>query len=470
MFRAFDKLRIPGFVPVSADINDPNSLLAGYRSRLLRNNPKRDPEYMKMLPGFSRMLVAYLFGGVKARRLPFEEWLESTSYSMARKDQLRKVYYGNHMQLPSMRKCHKVKGFGKTECNASWQKTPRNIMSRVDDVKVIFGPIFKAIELIVYHCKYFVKHLTPEQKMDRVRHMLCGTGFYCFESDYSGWESVFDPEMMEACEMWLYKSMMSPADYHRVHGVLCGWNNIKGRGFSVKCKGKRCSGEMNTSLGNGFSNICLTLFLIWIKLGKPTIDVLLKHYDGIVEGDDQLAVTDVDLNAQDFAKLGISIKMERRPRPCEASFCGMVFTSSGEIVREPIRFMEKFGWTSSFLASDEGMMDSLLRAKALSTLFETPQCPIVAPLAHRALKLTRGVNPRFICDGFHEKMPDEWQVPDYHPTDEVRVMFSSLYGISVASQYEAERAIAKGDMQRLSEIVTAPRSYLLYEARYVLKL
>lgn len=470
MFRAFEKMRIPGYVPISADINDPNTLLAGYRARLLRNNPKRDEEYMRKLPLFTEKLVEFMFKGRKVKKMTFKQWLETTSYSLGRKKQLEVVEEKNKGCLPPKRKCQKVKGFGKTECNGKY-KTPRNIMSRVDEVKVIFGPLFKAIELVVYESKYFVKHLTPEQKMERVRNMVCGTGFYCFESDYSGWESVFDPEMMKACEFILYKSMLSDKDFKMVETVLAGKNRISGRGYKVTCQGKRCSGEMNTSLGNGFSNLCLTLFLIWMKIGEPEdVSVVFDHYDGIVEGDDQLAVTDVELSAADFEKVGITIKMQRRPRPCEASFCGMVFTSTGEIVREPRRFLEKFCWTGSFLAADEHMMDCLLRAKALSTLFETPQCPIVAPLAHRALELTRGVTPRFVYDGYHEKVSDEFKVVDYNPSHEVRVLFASLYGISVSAQIKAEQAIMKSDFATLSEIIPPSRDFSTYEARYVLKL
>jgi len=470
MFRAFEKMRIPGYVPVAADINDPNTMLAGYRARLLRNNPERDEECMKKLPLFTEKLVEYMFKGRKAKRLTFKDWIATTSYSLGRKKQLEIIEERNKGRLPSFIKCQKVKGFGKTECNGQF-KTPRNIMSRVDDVKVIFGPIFKAIELVVYESKYFVKHLTAQEKMERVKGMVCGSGFYCFESDYKGWESVFDPEMMRACEFILYKSMLSEKDFKMISTVLAGKNRIRGRGYKVDCNGKRCSGEMNTSLGNGFSNLCLTLFLIWMKIGEPEdVGKVFDHYDGIVEGDDQLAITDVDLGPEDFAKVGISVKMQRRPKPCEASFCGMVFTSTGEIVREPRRFLEKFGWTGSFLASDEYMMDCLLRAKALSTLFETPQCPIVAPLAHRALEVTRGAVPRFVYDGFHDVVPDEKSVVDYNPSNEVRVLFASLYGISVEAQLKAELAIKKGDFATLSEIIPPTRAFSMYEARYVLKL
>lgn len=76
------------------------------------------------------------------------------------------------------------------------------------------------------------------------------------------------------------------------------------------------SGDMCTSLGNGFSNKMKAEFLAY-KAGGTI--------DGFVEGDDGLFVTNFELRSSDYEKLGFTIKIEEIADPCEASFCGMIF-------------------------------------------------------------------------------------------------------------------------------------------------
>lgn len=187
------------------------------------------------------------------------------------------------------------------------------------------------------------------------------------------------------------------------------------------------SGDMCTSLGNGFTNLMLALYLVHKKGGT---------LEGFVEGDDGLFATDVELTAADYEKLGFTIKIEEVTDPREASFCGMVFAEN-EIIREPRRFLMGFGWTQSYIHAGTRIMDQLLRAKALSTAYETPQCPIVGAMARYALSATRSVRPRFVNDGFHHP-PDEAPIAEFNPQAATRQLFARLYGISVPEQLEAE--------------------------------
>jgi len=171
------------------------------------------------------------------------------------------------------------------------------------------------------------------------------------------------------------------------------------------------SGEMCTSLGNGFTNLMLALFIASLRHG---------HLEGYVEGDDGLFATDFELTKEDYLNLGFTMKnVDEVFHPGWASFCGMLFGDSLQIVRSPRRFLENFGWTHSAVHGGEKVMLGLLRAKALSAVYETPHCPIVSVLARRALHHTRGVTPRFVNDGFHntELVPrDESKLPKFAPT------------------------------------------------------
>lgn len=165
------------------------------------------------------------------------------------------------------------------------------------------------------------------------------------------------------------------------------------------------SGDMCTSLGNGFTNLMLAKFLA-AEQGKELA--------GFVEGDDGLFVTEATLTAEAYQQLGFSIKIVELGDPCKASFCGMVFAESGEIIKDPVKFLSTFGWTHSFINAGAAVMDQLLRAKALSAIYEAPQCPILGQLARCALEKTRGVIPRFVDDGYH-RAPDEVKLEPFSP-------------------------------------------------------
>lgn len=108
------------------------------------------------------------------------------------------------------------------------------------------------------------------------------------------------------------------------------------------------SGDMCTSLGNGISNYLLAKFLVERKGGQLR---------GVFEGDDGLFSTTVLLDEKDYEKLGFTIKIERVDDPTRASFCGMIYTKSGEVVRDPRKVFQNFGWTSSCIHGGRKVMD-----------------------------------------------------------------------------------------------------------------
>jgi len=214
---------------------------------------------------------------------------------------------------------------------------------------------------------------------------------------------------------------------------------------------------MCTSLGNGFTNLMLAAFLV---------DEAGGTLEGFVEGDDGLFSTDVELTSELYASLGFSIKIEEVQDPCSASFCGMVFSESGEIIRDPRKFMENFGWTHSFINAGPRIMDELLRAKALSAAYETPQCPIVGVLARKALARTTHVHPRFIDDGFHV-CPDVVNVPAFSPAWDTRVLFENEFGVSVSEQLAIEEAILNDRLGAVQCLLPPLPEMLDYVSKFV---
>jgi len=198
------------------------------------------------------------------------------------------------------------------------------------------------------------------------------------------------------------------------------------------------SGDMNTSLGNGFTNLMLTLFIA----SEKSIDI-----DGFVEGDDGIWVCSQLPTPRDYLDLGFTIKIEVHDDPREASFCGLIYGASGQIIRNPVRFLQTFGWTGSFIEAGEKTMYELLRAKALSACYETPSCPIVGAVAREALRVTEGYQPRYV-DTYHKPPPANYRIPSFEPTPETRELFAKTYGVSTSVQLLAEAEVAAGNLDQ----------------------
>lgn len=259
----------------------------------------------------------------------------------------------------------------------------------------------------------------------------------------------------------LYKYMLSQwSEYGLLEEMLIGENHLRTRlGTKVKLVGRRMSGDMNTSLGNGFANLMLALFLCQEQH---------QSLSGFVEGDDGLFVTDANLTVAMYEELGFTIKIEKFSDPCDASFCGLIFSSVGETIRNPFKFFQTAGWTLSFINAGTQIMMELLRAKALSVLAETPQCPIVGAWAHGALTYTTGYSPRFVLDEYHNAIPSV-NVVDFAPSSEVRDLFARHFGVAVSVQLAIEKLLLNvTDLSPISQLLPAPSDVAWFYARYVI--
>jgi len=407
--------------------------------------------------------------------MTYEQWRSTLNFPEHRLKEYDDAKLSLGCSYPTNHK-HNIHSFGKTESYPVY-KHLRWINSRVDEFKVWAGPMIKSIEDVVYHHLFgmsfcpFVKHVRTSDRIALVKR-LRGRGKYCYATDFTSFEKHFIPEVADAIEFQLYSHFLGTylgADGLAVlHSALCGVNSLCTRsGVRVKVPGRRMSGDMWTSLGNGFTNLALAMFIAHSKGG---------HIEGIFEGDDGLFVSDVPFTDEDYLNCGFTIKIEQVQDPCSASFCGLIFGESGQVIRDPYRFIQNFAWTHSCISAGPIVMDQLLRAKALSALNECPHCPIVSCLAHYALEKTQHVLPRFVDDGYHLPCDISSIVPfDCH--HDTRVLFEIMFGIDISLQLACEEAIRKGDMKALASLlppkvlskgVWVPNVDMLdYEAKYV---
>jgi hypothetical protein len=432
------------FAPLSPDRHDPHTVECCFLARLMRDLPVPQQEALQGLSDYVRDFVATL---PKVDKLPFEDWLNSTSYNDNRKDQLRTAELELRGGYPTKKQRSAISTHIKNESYASL-KNSRAINSRSDIFKAWSGPYFKAIENLVYDLDgdvRFIKHIPMNQRATEIAKLKCA-GCHYYATDFTAYESHFTPAFLWACECQLYQAVLEERAGRIIAKTLAGPNRMSTRtGISATIMGRRMSGDMCTSLGNGFANMMLIKYIVHTKGG---------HVAGFVEGDDGIFATDVVITEEDYLALGFTIKIIEVPDPCVASFCGLIFGENGDVIRDPVRFVQKYFWTSSFLTARPRIMNELLRAKALSAYYETPNCPIIQAIVQWSLDNTTGVVPRFVDDGYHVIPRDIRNVKFCSISDETRELFHQQFAISPAAQVYAESEIrTKGNFDCLRHIL-----------------
>lgn len=427
-----------------ADVKHGPTLLSGCLARFAADPPPFDPGKLKRLRTYVQDFVESNFTPIPCDAdVTVETWLaNNNNYTEARKRELLETWNNSNAQYSGSRSEVKVSLFGKVECYCKY-KQPRGINSRSDVAKCHFGRFCKLMEDQVYQMPSFIKHvpqrLRPKYIVDLLGHL---PGPY-YETDYSHFESHFVPEVMEAVEMVLYEHMLKhyPEVYYDMHKAMCGENRCCSNHFRIDVDGRRMSGEMCTSLGNGFTNLMLANFLATEKGGAIV---------GVVEGDDGLFVSTVPLTPADFSSVGFTIKMLVHEDLYRTSFCGLVSSRDMSTMADPRKTLLTFGWTHSplRLAGDKVLME-LLRAKALSLAYEHPRCPILHTVAKVMLVHTSGYAPRFDGGWYASTLNEEIsrfssetaELMALGPSQSTRDDFADHYGIPVDVQMSVEAEI-----------------------------
>lgn len=450
--------------PVNVDYQDVLTQAHGLSKRLLRDTPAVDAALLSQFSAHvKRWLETHLTPLQKV--LSFEEWLESTDYSESRKKELREVQVRLNGRAPTRVQCKKVKSFVKSEFYPEY-KAARWINSRSDYFKAYSGPIFKSIEREVFANHHFIKH-TPVPDRPRLIEALKMAGRQYVGTDFTSFEALFTPEFMKECECQMYRYMMQKTDpgaAELIEKTLTGLNCISTRaGVRSKVRGRRMSGDMCTSLGNGFSNLMIWDFLYFQKNGNT-------DYDGFVEGDDGIfAFAGVRPEENDYARLGFIIKITDVVEPGLASFCGIMSTN-GNNMRDPRVWLQGFGWTDRYATAGEKIKTELLRAKSLSGAYEMAQCPVIRPICDRMLALTRGSAARFDRDGYHTVPPCELKIPAFAPDGRMRMQFAATFGVSIDTQLALEALVSQGhddDLLQVSQQLGVHQNVADFMSRFI---
>lgn len=444
-----------GASPPRPDPSHPPTVAGGMMKRFGYGTP---PLNRAMKRQFRRFVILWLRKNIDPlvdSDIPsLGEWLESTPYSQGRKAELMETYNKFVTDGNDFKDFRKVKSFIKDETYPEY-KYPRLINSRVDAAKCYFGPAVQAVSDRLFSQSWFIKKVPVPERPKVLRASLLSTDTdedYIY-TDYTAFEAHFTKEIMEITQFELFRHMLKNTtgnkEWFAVYcSILGGKNKITMKDFDATIEATRMSGEMDTSLSNGFSNLMLFLFVCYRK-GATSVK-------GFVEGDDgifKVSPASAAPTESDFADLGFTIKIGHTKELSEASFCGQVYDMTDLIVvTDPLEAISRLGYTSKkYTRANHKTRMMLLRARGFSYVYQYNGCPLLYALGVRILELTEGYDiEERIFLGMDQwerdklraatanKLPEPVEIGDA-----TRALVHRLYGLSPVRQLELEKYFSK---------------------------
>jgi hypothetical protein len=337
-----------------------------------------------------------------------------------------------------------VKSFVKAEHYPTF-KMCRVINGRIDFSKIIFGPLIKTVEKIIYKHPSFIKTIPLAERPLYYQRLVGGPGVF-WATDHTSFESSFTMGLCISVEFEVYSWILNCYYAELICKAFYTLNVCVFKFFKLKVSAKRMSGDMNTSLGNGITNLITILFLYHEKYGLILISI-------VIEGDDSLFRTDrhLALSAKDFATLGLVTKIEMYERLCIASFCGNIFDEDDlKNLVDPGKIFRRFGYADNkYFGCRKSKKMGLLRAYAFSIYYQYHGCPMVESLARYLIRVTRGyfaimnsINIFKLSD--NDVIPaSEQRMFELFPPGEIgigsRCIIQSQFGFSYDQQISVEK-------------------------------
>jgi len=464
---------LSGASPLKPDLWDMVTAVYGTFNRVGMEPP---PIHADKLRGLEKFVDNLLL----SRKVPIlpadfdlstEWWLSETKYPEWRKAELREAEK-TYLDYPS-KEDWKLKGFPKDEFYLE-AKSERNILPRGDAAKVFEGPPIKAVEIAIKDC--FPEFIKPIPVVDRPGYILDRLyipGAKYAATDYTAFESHFVKQIMLAVEFKLYKHVLQnhPEGMRRLVEIqkrMTGKNYCRFKHFNLTLEATRMSGEMCTSLGNGFSNLVFFLYACHVEGITCT---------GVIEGDDGLFVCSPKIPDQKtFIEMGLTIKLEEHTSLETASFCGIIFDKIDKInITDPMEVLLTFGWSKRYHVGMNRIRHlELLRAKSLSFAYQYQGCPIIQELAHAGLRVTKHVDlRRYLNNDRSLNMWEREQLLEALETSSAnnyqslkrdipmntRNLMMDKFGIEPSDQIEIENYLAALDTIRELDHVTIQKYY-----------
>lgn len=351
----------------------------------------------------------------------------------------------------------------------------------------VYHPIEVRIKQSVFG-QFLVKGMRPEEIQRKFTHIL-EEGREWLESDFTSFESNMRGIYLKIENSFfsnlscLIPSTDLSALLASVYDEGVGMSN---KYYKLLSHGLRLSGTYWTSIGNALGNFAFIAAASLRSAGVTVDDMRKMSLEGlvsllgwagrcIVEGDDGVFCMD----SIPFSKLGevaVEMGLRLKTRVCSGEsslhFCGNVLAPAYQstviglrsVIKDPREVLSKM--THVFNSSESAVHDNVIMVgRCLSQLIVTPSLPIVSSycrafLAHNKkgydtfMRAASSVKPPRWIKEFSDRargygLPlKEWllggELAIQRCDREARVAVEVLYGISVAAQEQAERAIVRG--------------------------
>jgi hypothetical protein len=311
-------------------------------------------------------------------------------------------------------------------------KHPRSINSYTDRSKAFFAPVQRCVDERLYEFPMFVKHTAVLERPAYVRQRVGGGSVIC--TDYSSFECHHRGLFADLGKRWLEKAVrraIGAGTLRRAYErAMCGTNHGRFTHWEFYVRQTLMSGAMWTSSANGALNALLTGFASEVASGRlslsssygrsrdpgdashgrqehddpqsaghGTVLSAIRRFRSIpacIEGDDAICACTREgarLAQHALTALGTKVKLEYFDDFCSAKFCGIVQPDDIDVcLTDPIKVLcNMFLIPGKYAFSKPKRMSALIRAKAMSYLYQFRECPVVATLAYAVLKRTRGV-------------------------------------------------------------------------------
>jgi len=439
------------------DTTSTTNAVAAACGRLLKQTPMPDKKELSRFERFVGKEIRKLFRKLKLEDIKsVEEWIRTRNRPGSWKQELLRelANVDGDVTKFSKKKIKLILAHIKQETYPEF-KYPRGIFARQNPNKLFFGPIISAMEDIVYKNEQFIKHIPVAERPAYITKMLGDfPHFAC--SDFSSFEGSFSQEFQEVCELQFFLYMMEdlPIAMRTLYTemfVECiinkkkiGMSSHEGqRQIMIEVWGLRMSGEMWTSLANGVSNLLLWKYFCKVN-GVECV--------GVVEGDDGLfgfRSTSKAPTTEQFSKLGFTCKIIMVEDLLKASFCGIVFDPSVNVnITDPRPFLSSLAWLPyKYHDFREGKKRSLMRAKALSFLFQYPGCPVIQSVGLWILRTTTGADLQWVKEksGFFNAYEEDAYADVFikkfsaiDVSDTTRQLMAEQFDLPISVQLEIE--------------------------------
>lgn len=450
------------------------NLVAGIKERVLYT----DSEGTLPPPCTSPLKPLHDLAAMVAQMVGTCNPISAASYVASKKGSKRKTYEralaNLRLKVHSLGELASLKFFVKREATVwSKQQVPRVISPRTPEFNILLGRYLHPVEETIFAAlgtlfpgdrPAIAKGLTQQAKAATIKHYMDIYGC-CVGLDASRFDQCISRELLEV-EHGLYRKLFPNS--RLLDQLLKQQMVVKGTGLCndgfVKYRGRamRCSGDVNTSLGN-----CV----ISVLLAKAYCDSIGITSNVFCDGDDLLlfvSPSSLSLLADLPAfYLGYGVRMKVEPPAFEleqVEFCQAkcVWDGAGWVLcRNPFKALNTDAFVPYALRQEHSLV--LNRSVGLCGLTMAAGMPMLQTYYSKLIET--GETGKFesagIATGMHMQHAIQVRaghLPVVRPVDpECRVSFWKAFGISIDDQLLFEKAIEEWDPRRQFKGVICPK-------------